>query len=291
MKRKLKRLGIGILMFAITLSLVTWVALTKVLIRPPNYEPDELQAVELRSWPEHNDIYGSTDFPYVISIINGDGALEYVGALHTSDAAAPQLKEIEKRWNTFKPTVALCEGRKRMFRYASRPASGTLSESDLLRILAYQNDVPLFTLEPPYESEVAGLLKHCEPRMVATYLTLRVYTSESSGLTPDAQNRLALQLLRKRTDVGGLRETLNDLDDFDKHWNEQFPDGLGWRTLTNPDRLAPLRAVGDVSRTIRGQHMISTIEELVRQGERVFAVVGASHVIRQELELKRLLAN
>jgi pheromone shutdown protein TraB len=59
--------------------------------------------------------------------------------------------------------------------------------------------------------------------------------------------------------------------------------------LKDTDHILRLVEVGNVSRQVRGEHMVRTLVELVNKGERVFAVVGASHVIRQEPVLRQLL--
>lgn len=260
------------------------------MTRPNGYNPStDVGPVELRPWPEHDAIYEQTEFPYVLSIqsLQG-GALEYIGALHTSDAAEPQLIEIEQRWAEFNPTVALCEGRARMFRFMSRPKSGKLSESELIRILANRNGVRLFTLEPAYEVEVTGLIEHFEPKLVATYLTLRVYSAEAKH-SDQERDALALGLMRKRTDVEGLRNTFSTISDLDAYWKETFPNQHDWRTLPDIERVPMLHEVGNISRQIRGEHMVRTIVELVARQEQVIAVVGASHVIRQEPALRKLI--
>ncbi|MDB4778098.1 hypothetical protein OAG68_01450 [bacterium] len=293
MKRFWKRFAIIGLSLVAFLALAAWVTLTWILTRPPNYDPSiDVGPVVLRSWPEHNAIYKQTTFPYVLSVDAAPGALEYIGAKHTSDATAPQLTEIEQRWAAFKPTVALCEGRSRAYRFASRPQSGQLSESDLTRILANRHGVPLYTLEPTYEAEVTSLLKHFEPKLVATYMTLRVYSAESSrsANTPKAtQDALASTLLRKRVNVKGLRDTFTSIAELDAYWNSNFPEEPDWRTLPDTEHTPLLVEVGNVSRQVRGENMVRTLVELVNQGERVLAVVGASHVIRQEPMLKQVL--
>ena len=47
-----------------------------------------------------------------------------------------------------------------------------------------------------------------------------------------------------------------------------------------------LPAIANESRRIRGAHVLRTLIDLARQGERVFAVVGSGHVIRQEWNLR-----
>ena len=290
MKQRIwKRIAIGVVAFAGLLAIAAWVTLTWIVTRPAHFEPTvDVGPIVLRDWPEHDAIYKKTSFPYVLSIDHQRGMLEYVGAQHTSDAAAPQLKEIEKRWKQTQPTIALCEGRARMSRFASRPDTGTLSESSLVRILANRNGVQLYSLEPTYEREVVGLLEHFEPKLVACYMFLRVYTAEASQSGSNL-DRLASSLLRKRTDVKGLKDTFSGVEEFDSYWKQDFPKQPDWRTLKNTERTPLLHQVGDVSRQVRGEHMVRSIVELVRSGEKVFAVVGASHVIRQEPVLRRLL--
>ena len=220
MKRWLRRITISVIAIATLLAIVAWVTLTFVLTRPQVYQPkNDVGPVTLRTWPEHDAIYQSVDFPYVLSIQTSNGSLEYIGAKHTSDAGEPQLTEIERRWEQFKPTVALCEGRARMFRFASRNQTGRLSESELTRILANQSGIPLYTLEPTYEAEVAGLLEHFEPELVATYMTLRVYSSEADHQSGQNQDDLARSLLKKRTDVEGLRKSLSNVSQLDAYWS------------------------------------------------------------------------
>lgn len=287
MKRIWKRVLVGSIATAAGLATVVLVLGMFVFVRPATYQPSVvIDTVALRSWPEHDSIYQATKFPYVLGMERGPAKLLYIGAHHTSDATDPQLAEIERLWAEFKPTVALCEGRARMFRFASRPATGTLHESELVRILAQKSGVPLYSLEPSYDAEVNGLLRKFEPKLVATYVTLRVFTSEAKGHDGDL-DALALHLLRKRADADGLRGSLASVADLDAYWRQRFPGAPDWRTLSDTESVPLLREVGDVSREIRGDHMVRTLVDLAARGERVLAVVGASHVIRQEPALAK----
>ena len=287
MKRIWKRVLLGIVGTVAGVAIVVVVLAVFVFVRPATYQPSvAIDSVALRSWPEHDSIYQATNFPYVMRMERGPAKLLYIGTHHTSDATDPQLAEIERLWAEFKPTVALCEGRAKMFRFASRPATGTLRESELVRILAQRNGVPLYSLEPSYDAEVKGLLRKFEPKLVATYMTLRVFTSEAKGKKGDLDG-LALHLLRKRVDSDGLRGSLSSVADLDAYWRQKFPEAPNWRTLPDTEGIPLLREVGDVSREVRGDHMVRTLADLAARGERVLAVVGASHVIRQEPALAK----
>lgn len=267
--------------FGFVISVLAWLVLSYVLVRPPSYKHSKtLGPVSLLSWPQHDEIYSKTDFPYVLELTSNQGALLYFGCRHTADASDPQLIELERRWKDFRPTVALCEGRERMNRFASRPDSGPYSESRLVRTLAYQSGTTLYTLEPEYQDEVDGLLSLHSPKEVATYLSLRAYTSEAKGYS-GSREELMLTLLQKRTNVNGLRNTFDSIESFEAYWREEFSASVDWRDLPNTESNDRLLKIGHSSRQIRGEHMVQTLLELVAKGERVFAVVGASHVIRQ----------
>lgn len=221
--------------------------------------------------------------PYILSIdTEGKGALLYYGASHTRDPAHPQIADIMSRWEVFKPTVALYEGRSRGFFYGSliEPFAG-LPEPALVHKLARRDDVPLYTLEPAYADEVAELLQSFSAEQVALYFFLRVYSSEAGGV---ANEGLARDLLAKRTDVEGLRGSLSTLADVDHVWQRDFPDEDDWRIQRGEPGY--LSEISTSSRRIRGEHMARILIHLVDSGERVFAVVGSGHVIRQEWNLR-----
>ncbi len=224
--------------------------------------------------------------PYILDFENlKSGALLYYGASHSRDPKHPQINDIESRWERFKPTVALYEGRSRGFFYGSliEPFAG-LPEPALVHKLARHDGIPLYSLEPPYADEVGELLQHFSAEQVALYFFLRVYSSEAGG---QANESLALDLLAKRTDVDGLRGSITSIADLDHVWQRDFSDQTDWRVQRGEPGY--LSEISTQSRQIRGDYMARLLIELVNGGERVFAVVGSGHVIRQEWNLRSAL--
>lgn len=238
----------------------------------------------LRNGPEHDAARSHNGGnPYILDIdTKSAGSVLYYGASHTRDAGHPQVSDITSRWNVFKPTVALYEGRSRGFFYGAliEPFAG-LPEPALVHKLARRDEIPLYTLEPAYEDEVAELLQLFSAEQIALYFFLRVYSSETSGVSDEA---LALDLLGKRTAVEGLRGSLSTLADLDRVWQRDFSDREDWRV--HKGEPGYLSEISDSSRRIRGEHMARILIDLVERGERVFAVVGSGHVIRQEWNLR-----
>lgn len=251
----------------------------------------DLRAIELphrfRDGPEHDAALRRVGNPYLLEITTDRGALCYYGARHVTDPADPQFSDIAERWSKFRPTIALCEGRSRGY-FIAWPFDrlGGSSEPALVHKLARRDAVSLYSLEPSYQDEVGALLGSWSPEQVALYFTLRVYWSEAGG-TPD--DRLAANLLRKRTDVSGLRDSLRNVADIDRVWKRDFPDQPDWRGLTGEPQAGYLARIADDSRRLRGEHMARVLIRLVRDGQRVFAVVGSGHVIRQEWTLRAAL--
>lgn len=240
-----------------------------------------------RSWDEHDAIYRRARFPYIVEIESGRGAVLYIGAQHSSDPDDPQWERLRSRWDAFAPTIALNEGRSRYFRFPSARIGG-INDPKLALILARRDGIPIYSLEPAYQVEVDALLESWPAEVVACYLSLRVITGEAGGDAGRAES-IAPGLIAKRTDADGLRGTLAGVSDLDRVWREQFPDAPDWRGLDNLDSVEAMRRIGDDAREVRGRHMVRALTTLARRGERVVAVVGASHVIRHEPTLRSLL--
>lgn len=241
----------------------------------------------LRNSAEHDAARASRGEPYLLEIQTERAALVYYGASHDDARDRSQVADITQRWANFNPTIALCEGRATGY-FVGPVCSrfGGLPEPRLVHLLAGRDGVEVFSLEPPYVDEVHALLASWTPEQVALYFILRVYWAEAGGRADDS---LAEHLRRKRTDVPGLEKSLGSLADIDRVWRHDFPDQPDWRTLTSDPEGTYLNSIGDDSRRVRGEHMARLLIDLVNRGERVFAVVGSGHVIRQEWILRAAL--
>lgn len=238
-----------------------------------------------RDGAEHDRVRGEHGEPYVLELATEKGALLYYGAHHSDDVEDPQLADIRARWAAFGPTVALCEGRARGYLLGPLfPRFAGMPEPAVVHALARADGVPIYSLEPEYADEVLLLLQRFRPADLALFFTLRVYWSESGGT---ADEELAQELRAKRCDVDGLRTALPDLAAMDATWKAIVPAG-DWRTWSE-GMPGVLGEIDEASRAARGQHMARVLIELVERGERVLAVAGSGHVIRQEWALRRAL--
>jgi hypothetical protein len=236
-------------------------------------------------------------WPYVLELKTTDGALLYYGSSHTRDADDPQIADMLGLWKTLRPTVAVTENRGGFHLGGFRRTVKSLGEFGVAIEQARDDGIPIWSLEPTWDDEVTEVTAVYTPAEATLFYTLRVFLAErGSDRSPESVEKLARHLLKKRGSRPGLAGSLTTLEDMDALWRSSFGDPRDWRELppeaiwpgTEPTRLQAIsRHVNDV----RDKHAARILLELVGRGERVFAVAGGSHVVKQEPVLLAGLAD
>jgi hypothetical protein len=156
---------------------------------PPTYAPGP----DVRSQGEALDSAGHDarvtlldEGPYVLHIEPdpagaGRGSLLFFGSRHSKDPRHPQLTGLRRAWEGFQPTVALVESRMSFFVGTSTQGIGVFGEGAEVYSLAEDAGVPLYTLEPPLEAEIAALEEVGDRTQVAMFRTLSGYISARRG--------------------------------------------------------------------------------------------------------------
>lgn len=231
-------------------------------------------------------------YPYIVEIQFGEGALLYFGAEHTNDPKHPQIAQIEEIWKKFRPTVAYNEGGNPPVLKSVEEAVSRIGESALVRYLAARDKVPVFSLEPSQADEVAMLLKTYTPEQVKVFYALRqVPQYRNSKRDETIETHLNFVLGKWLASVPGLEGAPNSVDELEKSCLWLSPKLQDWREVPqswfDPTKSeAYTNQISRLSGEFRDRHMIKLLIDEVRQGKRVFAVVGGSHVVMQERVLK-----
>lgn len=287
------RLALALLLiFSLVVWRISWSA-------PPIYTPDAsttIRGTPLTS-PEHDARVTTLrdDEPYILHLTPDStntsastspsprGELLYFGALHTKDPAHPELAELRRVWNDFKPTVALVEGRMSFFVGTPTQGIGVFGEGAVVYAMAKRDGIPLHTLEPPLDVEIAALLESGDQKQVAMFRFLSGYISARRG-GPVSDFKIS-RLLAKRT--RSLTDAFPDAAAFDAYYAAQFPEAPSWRDIPEQamwpgqsDTL--LHRMATRSNRTRDEHFNRVMIDLVNQGERVLAIAGRSHTIIQE---------
>jgi hypothetical protein len=237
--------------------------------------------------------------PYVLRMNGAQAALLYFGAEHiVGKPSHPQVQEIMKLWASFRPTLALNEGGDPPVADSIEEGVAKYGEPGLVRVLAARDGIPCRTFEPRQADEVSFLLKHYSAEEIKLFYVLRDVAQNLRSLSADAMNRrVEGSLSYMRRSVAGLQGPPASIEEIEQAFRRlSLPRVAGWRLISvddldpaapKPNRLQSLNA--DLA-LFRDAHILDVLEAEVQRGERVFTVVGASHVVMQESVLQSRLA-
>lgn len=232
--------------------------------------------------------------PYILQFNTGSGSLLFYGAEHTGDPKDRQIADIERRWTAFHPTVAYNEGGDPPTLDDPDAAVKQYAEPGFLRFLAGRDHIPVATFEPSFDDEVAYALKNYSRQQVKVFYALRQVTEArvAAGTTP-LEERIKDWLSNYLPDHG-LKNSPNTLEEFTESCKSLFPDLTDWRKVSE-DWFDPTQSghytndLANDTGVFRDKHIFHVLVERAKRGDRVFAVIGASHVVVQEAALMRVL--
>lgn len=227
--------------------------------------------------------------PYILKLSAGRGRLLYFGSKHTYDPNDPEIAQMEKNWLKLRPDVAFFEGADPENIPAAVKTREEITrggEPSLVLFLATRDRVPVKTLEPSRGDEIALLLRKYSPEEVKVFYVLRQIPEFKSGQhneTIEVYTRNVLGWLSLRPELKGIPGTIAELQASS---SRLFPQLTDWRdvpqTWFDPAVSPSVTYLNDISRQLsefRDLHMVTLLAEQVAQGKRVFAAVGASHVV------------
>lgn len=235
---------------------------------------------------------------YALAVGTGTGQLRYIGARHSSDPLDPQFAEIEKQWNAQRPQIAFYEGPNRPVPKDRSEAIQQTGESGFVRWLAARDGVPLGRLEPEPKDETTDLLQHFTPEQIGLFFTLReaARLRERRGMGEAEIARSIDGLLERAASMGlgaiPFRNSAEVAQAYARYWQEP---ARWWQAPTRWfDPKATSADTGGVftnevnarSSTFRNITMVQRLSAAVREGKRVFAVVGRDHVAHQAEALR-----
>ena len=237
------------------------------------------------------------DIPYVLRFNHGHGSLLFFGSAHTYDPGDPQVGRIAALWTDFRPTLAYNEGGDPPAELALEAAVSRFGESGLVRHLARRDRVPVASIEPTMTRQVEVLREAgFSDEQIKLFFVLRQvpqHLEQAGSPMSDARATEVLAYFTKTTGLTGspttpaelaaactrLLPALRDWREVPQAWFDPVVERSPAFTGTASLRLSVLRDAW----------VVDLLGEVVGRGERVFAVMGASHVVVQEPALRVLL--
>lgn len=278
--------------------LLLYLISTKVAFSQENNKLSTLKPLSHDEFKElgERDLERVNKRPYIVSYKHfSGGELLYFGSSHTYDPNDKMLKMIDSAWLSFKPDIVFWEGGN-PGRVSALPSSldeavTKKGEPGFVRFLAKKRGVQDLTLEPSTLQIIKELQKSfSDEEIVVQVILTQVEQEKRKGTAHKTLDSLVTTYLRLSRGFN-FKEIPTDLDDFQRAVTSVLPDLKDWKNITL-DMVAPksindintnkLQKMATISSEVRDRHMITVLLGEVQKGRKVYAVVGASHVIVQE---------
>ncbi len=231
--------------------------------------------------------------PYVLDIsADGGGRLVYVGSDHTNDPGSLSITTIEALWSQVRPELAFNEGGYPPIA-SSREEAIRYGEAGFVRFLAARSNVPAASLDPTKSQLAARLNPIFGSELVKLGFLLSQVRQHRNNPAEPFEERMARTFAILNT-TPGLEGAPRNLEELTQVFCSRFPETESFRDAPDSwfDPVQKVNILNDLSRRSneeRNRFMVERLVSLVRQGKRVFAVVGASHVVMQERALRDAL--
>jgi hypothetical protein len=235
------------------------------------------------------------DVPYVLEFELDKGSLLIYGGRHVFDPKDAQIGDIQSAWDRFRPDVAYNEGGNPPTAGSVKAAVEHYGEVGLVRFLAARDAVPVATFEPKDEDAIRAIHKKYSAEQVKVWYALRSFlTFRASKHAQTAEEFMTDVLSRASWKDTGLAEIVKNIPELQAACAKLFTGLKDWRQVPE-DWFDPTQEgqftneMQNDSGIFRDQHIFKVLTTRARRGERVFAVIGVSHVPALEPALVKAL--
>ena len=271
--------------------ILSLIALTTSIWAQKDAEP------EIMSYKEYGTI--RHERPFILKFSSGKGALVYFGIGHVYDPKDAQIARLEKEFLEFRPTLLLNESGTPPIAETAQQAIEKYGEPGLMSFLAKKHNIPIKSLDPARLDEIKYILgtKRWSLEQVFLFYVLRRIPQNNKKIDSQNADAMVREAMNGAAKTPGFEALPKTVEEFDALAKKHFPDVKNWRAIEqkyfdpNPDLGHFTNDLADTSVEFRGKFMVKLLSSEVEKGERVFAVVGASHVVKQEKALKKIFAN
>jgi hypothetical protein len=246
------------------------------------------------SWQEYSR--QSYTWPYLLNIYTpGGGSLLYFGERHSNDPSDQQFTEVEYLWKQFKPDIAFNEGGNPPVESTRDLAISMNGGPGLVRFLAARDNIPVRSLDATRSEETAMLRKTYSAEQIKLFFVLLQMT-EYHRITggADSYEEHLQKTLNILSSVPGLDVQPRSISEVESTFQRICP-GQGSYRDAKPSWFDPtlretvFNSMARTSSDFRDRYMVELICRTVGEGKRLFAVVGASHVVMQEEAIREIL--
>lgn len=236
--------------------------------------------------------------PYILKYSARGKSLIFFGSIHTFNSKHPQFKELQKLFKNFKPEIVLVEGGISPEKFASKEeATKKEGERGLIQYLCEKFDTPIISCEPKLKSLANKLARKYSKEEVFLSLIIReilCFSMKRENVGVEDFLSYVVKNMKKEIGWKNFDFSLKNLDKIHKKFFNRKLNPLDikfYRKISYP--IYNNSIFNEISREesrIRDKHVFNLIKRMLRKYSRVFVVMGSSHAIALEKELKSFMA-
>lgn len=240
------------------------------------------------------------ELPYVLDIKNGTKRLVYYGARHSFDPADSMFIDIEKRFYELDPDLVFNEGGDGWPEIADRDSTIILTgDPGFTRYLGRKSKAVVKSIEPPDSAEYAYLLSKFNKNDVVLMYACRQIDQfrQQEGVTDSTFTAYMEFFLNQMRDNGmPLNDNEVRMDHVKAHYQALLKSPLNWKTF-DPTIYYPthsqtlLNEIMRESTYFRDRYIISQLQQAFKRSDKIFIVMGGSHLVIEEPALKCMMEN
>lgn len=236
--------------------------------------------------------------PYILDIKKDNKHLVYYGARHSFNPTDSMFLDIEKRFNDLKPDIAFNEGGNDWPVINGRDSTIKLTgDPGYLRYLCRKNNVQVVSIEPPDSLEYKYMLnKYKKEDVVLMYFCRQIDQLQNQGEFSDNQFEKYMDNYLKDLKNHGMSLSENEinLNFITNYYEKFFKTKFNWKEFdpTNYQPIYSKTLLNEICREstyFRDRFIIDKIEESIKTKNKIFVVMGGSHLVIEEPVLKYIV--
>lgn len=236
--------------------------------------------------------------PYILDLKNKTKHLVYYGAAHSFDPADTMFADIEKRFHNLKPDIVFNEGGDDWPVINHRDSTIRLTgDPGFIRYLCRKNNVPVKSIEPPDSFEYKHLLtKYKKEDIVLMYFCRQIEQLQNQGEISNNYFEKYMDSFISDLKNNGMPLNNDEIKfSFMKNYYEKFfHSKFNWKKFdpTNYQPIYSKTLLNEICREstyFRDRYIVSIIEETLKIKNKIFVVMGGSHLVIEEPVLRYLM--
>lgn len=237
-----------------------------------------------------------TKYPYVLHFQKGTKQLTFFGSHHTFNPDDIEFNKIEEEFNILKPQILLWEGN--FVRSSDKEIAKQNGEMAYSVFLANTQGISHKSLDVHIKDDAEYQTKMFDGEYIFAFFSLRTMNTMRTKNASDAEALTAVEnRIKECSDTFGWQDFDFSMNNLEKIYENIFSTNLSlsvssWdRKKIGPNyNYSVLNEIARSSSDYRNVSSMRTILGSLEEYDRVFAIMGGTHVYAQEVALRKFFS-